>query len=355
MRRFCRGRGLRVLVATLAIPAAIFFALSQTPPVNAAPARQAAAAKTPAQIKSGRIDYVEASAFFRRFQLKAAWVFPGRVQRFQGPLTTVDLEADKREALINGKRVYLGEPVMLRGEALYLTRIDAEKLFDPILRPATVAVPAPALKVIVLDPGHGGQDTGTRNSPLKLNEKTFTLDVAQRVKKLLQAQGYKVLLTRTDDRFIPLPERADIANRAGADLFISIHFNSVPNAPAVRGTETYTMTPRYQKSTGSAARDKTDDDLNPGNLYDPWNALLGYAVHQHLLSRLATPDRGLKRARFAVLRLVKSPAVLVEAGYLSNDAEARKIATAAYRQDIAEGIVAGVGQYARAITTAKMK
>jgi len=201
--------------------------------------------------------------------------------------------------------------------------------------------------VIALDPGHGGKDTGTQNRKLKLDEKTFTLDVALRLRALLRKQGYKVVMTRTDDRYIPLEERSEIANKAGADLFISIHFNSVENAPSVSGTEVYAMTPQYQhsSSTSPGAKDSMARTAYPGNRNDPWNAVLGYSIQNQLLAKLGTEDRGFKRARFAVLRLVKSPAVLVESGYLSNPAEAHKIATPAYRDNIAEGIAAGIRAY----------
>lgn len=323
--------------------------------VSAGPTAQqrASAAAGATHIKIAGVNYVDASVFFARHGFGAEWVQPGQVLRLQTKSTRIDLTNDKRDAVFNGMRVLMGDPAVLRGNALYLSRIDAEKLFLPILSPSSVATPVPALRVIVLDAGHGGQDTGTQNKPHKLDEKLFTLDVANRLRPMLVKQGYKVVMTRSDDRFVSLQQRAEIANKAGADLFISIHFNAVAGAPAVRGSETYTMTPQYQRSTGTAKGDASDNEANPGNLNDPWNSLLGYHMQTQMLSKLGTVDRGLKRARFAVLRLVKSPAVLVEAGYLSNDAEAKKIATAAYRQALAEALAQGVRGYAQAITTAK--
>jgi N-acetylmuramoyl-L-alanine amidase len=332
------------------LTALIFFSAIST---NAAPTRNPAASSA-TYVKIGGIDYVDARVFMGRLGFKSAWTERGKRLRVQSAKVKIDLEADKRDVALNGLRVLMGEPAVFRGNTLYLSRIDANKLFLPILSPSTVtAPPAPALRVIVLDAGHGGQDTGTQNKALKLDEKAFTLDVASRLRALLVKQGYKVVMTRTDDRFISLADRAEIANKAGADLFISIHFNAVGGAPAVRGSETYTMTPQHHRSTGSPLRDPSDNVANPGNLNDPWNALLGYHMHAQIMGKLGSVDRGLKRARFAVLRLVKSPGVLVEAGYLSNEAEARKIATPAYRAEIAEALAKGVGAYALAITTAK--
>jgi N-acetylmuramoyl-L-alanine amidase len=331
--------------------ALILFAVSST---GAAPASRNPAASSATHLKIGGVEYVDARVFLARLGFKAVWIERGRSLRFQSAMARIDMEADKRDVVFKGLRLLMGEPAVFRGNTLYLSRIDAEKLFLPILSPSSVSTPpAPVLRVIAIDPGHGGQDTGTQNKPLKLDEKAFTLDVANRLRALLVKQGYKVVMTRTNDRFVSLADRAEIANKAGADLFISIHFNAVGGAPLVRGSETYVMTPRHQRSTGSPLRDPSDKVDNPGNRNDPWNALLGYHMHEQMLGKLGSVDRGLKRARFAVLRLVNSPGVLIEAGYLSNEAEARKIGTPAYRAAIAESLAQGVRAYAQAITTAK--
>ena len=325
-------------------------------PVTAGPPVRNPAASSATYIKVAGVNYVDARVFFARQGFKAAWVERGQTMRLQGATARIDLAADKRDVVLNGLRVLMGEPAVFRGSTLYISRIDADKLFLPVLRPsAVVTPPAPALRVIVIDAGHGGQDTGTQNKPFKYDEKVFTLDVANRLKALLLKQGYKVVMTRTDDRFVPLPQRADIANKAGADLFISIHFNAVGGSPTVRGSETYAMTPQYQRSTGNAQRESGDNVANPGNANDPWNTLLAYHMHTQVISKLGSVDRGMKRARFAVLRLVNCPGVLVETGYLSNDEEAKKIGTAAYRQAIAESMAEGVRGYAQAITTVKTK
>jgi N-acetylmuramoyl-L-alanine amidase len=295
---------------------------------------------------------VDAAAFFARLGLPAADLKPGNLGVvFQGGGRRISLDADEREAELDGLRVFLGDPALLRARRFYVSRVDVEKLLGPLLAPT--AIPGPPRsppRVIVLDPGHGGEDSGTQNKPQRLDEKTFTLDVAQRLKKLLEAAGHRVVLTRDRDVFIPLPERAAIANRERADLFLSIHFNAVANGPAVDGIETYLMTPQSQRSTASAASERADDTALPGNAFDPWNAVLGAALHRRLVTALGADDRGLKHARFAVLqRLTTAPGVLVECGYLSNDAEARRIATPAHRQKIAQALADGVAAYSAAL------
>jgi N-acetylmuramoyl-L-alanine amidase len=336
---------------------AVLAALSLFPVAKAyaLPGRSSSSANTVNMTVKG-VGYTDARVFFARYGLKkATWIKTGEQMRLEGPNTKIEIETDKRDVEFNGRRVLLGDPVVFYGSSLYISRIDAEKLFAPLLNPAgSFSPPAPAVRVIAIDPGHGGQDTGTQNKALKLNEKTFTLDVALRLRALLQKEGYKIIMTRTDDRFIPLPDRAEIANKAGADLFISIHFNSVEGASTVFGSETYAMTPQYQRSTSTSPSEKDPGArlAYPGNNNDPWNVVLGYSIQNQLLNKLGSEDRGFKRARFAVLRFVNAPAVLVESGYLSNAAEARKICTAAYRDSIAEGIAAGIKAYA-AVTASK--
>jgi N-acetylmuramoyl-L-alanine amidase len=271
----------------------------------------------------------------------------GRTLRLESRWTTLEFTAGSREAAWNGLRLFLGEPV---SASLGLARSDWLAVVRPLLDPAAVPPPA-APGLIVIDPGHGGGDPGAANRVLGLKEKNLTLDLARRLQRELEARGYRVALTRTTDRRLrsvqaaDLAQRAATANRLGADLFVSLHFNALPGHPGVGGVETYTLTPAGQRSTAASRRTAADRAVHPGNRHDHWNAVLGAAVHSRLVAGLGATDRGLKRARFAVLRPVDCPAVLVEAGFLSNPAEARRLGTAAYRQDIAEAIGAGIGHY----------
>jgi N-acetylmuramoyl-L-alanine amidase len=297
-------------------------------------------------VRFGHVEYVDAADFGARFGLKFEWL--EEEKRFQLNRAAVkwEVRVDSRETMIDGQRVFLGDPVRLSRGRPYFSRIDVERLLTPILQPGWGETRVPALKTIVLDPGHGGKDTGKVNERLQVQEKDLALDTALRLKKRLEQDGYRVALTRQDDRAIELTERATIARQEKADLFLSIHYNSVEHdVERVSGVEVYTMTPQHQLSADQKPDDQVDIS-NDGNRYDHWNAVLGDVVHRQLLRELKVSDRGFKRGRLAVLRLAPCPAVLIESGYLSQDAEARKIATSAYRQKIADAIADGVQAYA---------
>ncbi len=300
-------------------------------------------------------DYVDAAAFLARLGLRADAGPGGRGVVFQGGGHRVTLDAEERETTLDGLRVFLGEPARLRARVFYVSRTDAEKLLGPLLAPAGIPGPRrPPPRVIVLDPGHGGGDSGMENKLLKLNEKTYTLDVAQRLKPLLEARGFRVVLTRADDRELSRDKKTDLAarsalaNRERADLFVSIHFNSAPQA-GVTGTEVYWFPPPGQRSATSwAVGEKADDEsaASPVNRFDAWSAVLAGDLHRALLGGLGTVDRGQKLKHLGVLRGLDCPGVLVECAFLSSEAEARKAATPAFRQKIAEGIATGLAAYA---------
>jgi N-acetylmuramoyl-L-alanine amidase len=211
-------------------------------------------------------------------------------------------------------------------------------------------------KVIVLDAGHGGNDPGRVNPPLKINEKTLTLDVARRVRRLLEADGFKVVLTRDTDTFIALPQRAAASNLVQADAFVSIHFNALPQDARTSGVEVYTFPPRGQRSTNSwspGAKEDAEHHASPVHRVDGWSALLAHTLHGRLVGDLKAADRGRKLMHLAVLRPLQAPGVLVECGFLTSEAEARRIATPEYRQQLAVALAAGIRDYARAVESAR--
>ncbi len=323
-------------------------AAAAEPTPRAMPTRpNESAATVLATRKIGGLEYVAAPSFAAQLGFNLSWIERGRRLSLSAPGRRADLEADTRDITVNGLRVFLGNPIVDASGQLYVSRMDLERCLIPMLRPGFGVPPLRQPKTIVLDPGHGGKDRGT-----SAHEKTYALDVAQRVKKMLEATGYRVVLTRDDDTFIELPQRAAIANAARADLFVSIHFNALANDTKTRGVEVYTFPPRFQNSANAWSPGKKSDaetESANANAFDHWNVVLAQSLHRELLDRLKTPDRGKKLMHLAVLRPLKCPGVLVECGFLTSEVETRKIATPAYRQQIAEALHAGIRGYAAEI------
>ncbi len=299
-------------------------------------------------------DYGSVAAFAAALGLKLSWAEPQKKLRLQSEWTQLELNADSREVRLNGIRLLLGEPSLMHKGSLHLSRTDERTFLGPILSASRVPGRVPEVRTIVIDAGHGGRDTGTANSKLGLHEKGFALELAMSLKRLLEEAGFNVLMTRTDDTFVPLPDRPAFANKQKADLFVSVHFNAIAN-PSIAGAETYIFTPQNQRSTGADKAQSSDSEAHPGHANNPWNAILGYRVHRRIITDLKSFDRGLKRARFVVLRDLDCPGILVEGGYLSNDAEARRIASPEWRGRLAKAIAAGVVEYRDILEQARAK
>ena len=324
-------------------------------PVRAAPMRPEVPKLWPVTSLHGA-DYIDVREIARRLGLKAAWSKSDVAMTLgdnTGPRFT--FEAKQRDFYFDGLRIFLGEPVLRDNDSLWLSKIDVIKIVAPLFRPGEHAAMLPALppRLIVIDPGHGGIDPGTENKRVGINEKTATLDVALRVQKILEAQGWRALLIRTDDRELSRDKKTDLllrdefANKNKADLFLSIHFNSAPEA--ITGIETYTMAPQFMLSTGDETGDGMTKQAYPSNRFDYANLLFGEQLHRAMRGGLKTPDRGFKRGRRAVLRMLDCPGALVECAYLSNETEARRVANPEYRQKIAQALVTGLNNYAAAL------
>lgn len=253
--------------------------------------------------------------------------------------------ANSVEFFINRLKFNLSYPVVEHEGRLAISRMDLAKIIEPVLRPSKIKG-AEKVDTIVLDPGHGGHDKGATCA--YGFEKDFSLDVAKRTRALLTQAGYKVVMTRSTDVFIPLHERARLASQYSNALFISIHFNS---GGAGTGLETYTLAPRGVPSMMADGPRISDLDPCPGHINDPQNIALATATHAALVVRSRMYDRGIKRARFVVIRDITIPGVLIEGGFLSNDYDARLVATPNYRQQMAMSIVQAVQNYRRAVGT----
>lgn len=278
-----------------------------------------------------------------RYGMKLSWVTPGKTMVAKNDYCTIELDVNDRSLVLNGQPMALGFPVVARGDTLYLAKLDFDNNIFPLLSPGEIPG-VPALHRIVLDPGHGGKDTGTTNDDLKANEKTNTLDVALRLADLLRKRGYEVVLTRTKDVYVELTDRTAIANRAKGDLYISIHFNNAPQK-AVDGIETWLLPPAGEPPSNIPKPRDVDKQVLPGNRYDFWNTIVAFSLERSATRELDTEDRGLKREHLVVLKGLNMPGVLIECGFLSSPSEGAKIITPDYHQQIATAIADGIDLY----------
>jgi N-acetylmuramoyl-L-alanine amidase len=270
-------------------------------------------------------------------ELVGEGVHPDLNYKLQGAGGGLVIAIGKRQARWGGQELWLGfAPRLLNGEP-QVHRLDVEKNLAPLL--AAQEVGPLTNRMIVLDPGHGGEDSGAKSAAADRYEKEFTLDWARRLKPLLEAQGWEVCLTRTNDTELSLAERIGVAEARQAALFISLHFNSGGANGELEGLETYCLTPAGMPS--NVLRTAADDlrQTYPNNAFDAQNLRWAMRLHRALVERTAEPDRGLRRARFmGVLRGQHRPAILLEGGYLSHPREALLIASPEYRQQLAEAV-----------------
>ena len=252
-------------------------------------------------------------------------------------------EANSVEFLINGLKFNLSYPIAEHDGQLCVSRMDLTKVIEPVLRPSRIKN-AEKINTIVLDAGHGGHDNGAPSSYGM--EKVYALDVVLRTRQLLQLAGFNVVLTRSADIFVPLEERVRIANQYRNALFISVHFNSGGSGT---GLETYTLAPRGVPSMMADGPRISDLDPLPGHACDAQNMALATATHAALVVKSQMYDRGIKRARFVVIRDITIPGVLIEGGFMSNHYDARVVASPVFRQNMAACIVQAVQNYRRAV------
>jgi N-acetylmuramoyl-L-alanine amidase len=262
--------------------------------------------------------------------------------RLDNGKNSLEFQLDSREVMINGVRNWLCFPVTENGGRYLVARVDLAKTLEPQLRPQMISNLG-GLKTVILDPGHGGYDKGALSSYGA--EKDFALDVARNIKPLLEAKGLNVKMTRDSDIFVPLELRARIANATKDSIFVSIHFNATDANPSANGFEIFSLTPRGAPSTADDALALRFMNMQAGSPFDAPSLALSMSVYHSVLGHLSEFDRGIKRARFAVLRLTKVPAILVEGGFLTERGESRLIAGSAWRAKLAQSIATGIINY----------
>jgi N-acetylmuramoyl-L-alanine amidase len=301
-------------------------------------------------IKVNGQDYLSVENISKFYGLPAE-VVPVAGDRVQTDTVKNPLEfvQGSREVVINGVRSWLCFPLIDHDGKFLVSRTDVAKTIEPLVRPQRVPN-AGNIETVVLDPGHGGHDRGAVSR--YGSEKDFALDVARKLRPLLQAKGLRVIMTREGDYFVPLDVRAQIANAARNSIFVSIHFNATNDDPDATGFEIFSFTPRGAPSTSDNAVAPTALSVQAGNVVDNQSLALSACIYHSVLGHIPEFDRGIKRARFAVLRLTRVPAVLIEGGFLTERGESKLIATQDWRAKLAAATAVGIENY-HALATKK--
>ncbi|MGD9875040.1 MAG: N-acetylmuramoyl-L-alanine amidase [Kiritimatiellia bacterium] len=278
------------------------------------------------------------SARGSRIPLKSKW-------------TDLQFEAAARKMWMNGMMIWLSMPIVKSRFQWALNKEDMDSTLDPLLRP-NLHLRSEGSRIVVLDPGHGGTDRGARG-PRGVEEKRVVLDIAERVRVHLANAGIKVYLTRSGDRALNLVERPYRANQWNADVFVSIHLNASATASA-GGIETYVLSVPGYSSTNVKGGGRTAKVSYRGNAHNGGNMILAYMLQKNLLAKTKAEDRGIRRARFAVLKDVDCPAALVECGFLSNAREEWLFRTDDYLNKVSQALAQGIIEYLGSVERAKV-
>ncbi len=197
--------------------------------------------------------------------------------------------------------------------------------------------------LVVIDAGHGGVDGGTQNPGSGLLEKNLSLEIARLVERKLGEEGIRTFMTRKNDSQVTLEQRSRLANQLQPDAFVSIHLNADADSAETAGLETYYCS---RKRLGDLARLRERLGLPPGEaIRDRRSEWLARSLHQDILSVTGAENRGTRDCNYLVVMNTECPAVLIECGYLSNDAEARRLKNAAYQEKLATAVAGSLKKF----------
>jgi len=326
-------------------------------------------------------EYVPASRIAAHYDMNYKWDSPSRKVILKKGREKFVFAAGSNLVLFNNKIEKMQQPALIHQGVLAvpLNFIDnrlvrqiedrgirIQVLPIPVIETKKPYVVSPTHRIsrIVIDPGHGGKDPGAVGKA-GLKEKDIVLDVAKRLNKKLKAKGIKSILTRSKDVFIPLGKRARIANRNDADFFISIHANA-SRYRGVRGVEAYYLSDAVDDSARALAAaenaslkfenrkfsDASNNDDLEATLWDiiytenrVESIELASRICREASRKLYARNRGVKGARFYVLKGARMPAILIEVGFISNKKEEARLKDNRYREKIADAILKGILVY----------
>ena len=253
---------------------------------------------------------------------------------------TLKLVPRRRHCYINGMLFYLPHVVTVDEKGrCQVSALSIEKVIKPLFAEHSASLPL--IRQVILDPGHGNENSGAVGVHYK--EKDLNLALSKEIANSLEKRGIKVRFTRTDDTFLTLEERGIFARPENGDLFLSIHHNASANKNA-SGVETYIATPCGSASTNDPAT-SIHKTAVPGNLHDAVNIRLAAAIQKNMVRKAERRDRGVRFARFRVLVLSQLPGALIEAGFVSTPSEELLCGKSSEQRKIAEAIAEAVVEY----------
>jgi len=316
------------------IMAGIFHPLPAAPVLRENPQRSTGTFNwAPVKIKD--LNYVNVVKLEEFYQLEQEKMSESTI-RLSNRSTEIHLTINSHSATINGVKYFLSLPVKNINHSPHLSLLDVTTLIDPVLRPGFIPEAKP-FNTVVLDAGHGGADRGATK-----REAATTLNLAFLVKEKLTQKGYRVVLTRTKDITLPLKDRVDIINAQQNAIVISLHFNAGPKE--VHGVETYLISATEPMTQASIAL-ATSVHSRTIRFANDNHAKTNKKKNTSPSLSFKTADRGIRHAKFSLLKQSKHPAILIELGFLSHKQEAANIADKKYRSLLASGIVRGIDVY----------
>lgn len=329
------------------------------PPAKETPAKPAAkapksSAKAPVPPPGPKVDwkpvYRDGRQWLPLEQVAAYYDMPapktsGDSIVMENKMFKVEMSRGERRVRLNGWTFYFSFSVSSHRGDTIVSVFDVRNVLDPIMRPNDRRDPA-VLKTVIIDPAGGGAEEGIK-SPF-VSEKELTLDVALQLRDKLTAAGLNVVLTRGDDSLVAAGARRKIVETVtGEAIYISLRASSSSGSKTL-GFETSTLPPAGTPATGESDS-AADNDLRlfPGNINDRESLALAIVCQSSAVTKLKTPDLGIKRFRFAELRDIHFPAIVCRMGYLSHRDEAQKLATPEHRALIAQSLSEGVQRYSK--------
>lgn len=261
---------------------------------------------------------------------------------FAGESHQLVVKTGTREVIVDGVRHWLSFPVVAKGGQAFVSLADINTTLGPAMSPLSVKSIG-KVNTVVFDPGHGGHDLGGKSA--YGYEKDYTLDVVNRARRILESKKVKVVQSRLSDSFVTLSERPEMTDNYPNPIFVSVHFNSAEWKTSASGIEVYALPPLDFPITGKAPDPVLDRRKCEGNATEPASFVLANTMQHTLLGKTGGFDRGVKRARYAVLRYSDDPSILIECAFLTNAQEAKNIHSPTWREMFAQSIADGILTY----------